>query len=97
MAYVDISYLIISHCHFPKVAGAAVDVIGRQIVRYFLTRTLVGFTYTLWNAESETPDLFLLHCELHHRKPGRATRSTNKKQEKGKNIDLIGQKILESG
>jgi hypothetical protein len=57
----------------------------------------VGFTYTLWNAESETPDFFLQHCELHHRKPERATHSTNKKQEKGKNIDLIGQKILESG
>jgi hypothetical protein len=34
---------------------------------------------------------------LHHRKPGRATPSTNKKKGKGHKQVLIGQKVLEIG
>jgi hypothetical protein len=55
----------------------------------------VDFSSVLRNAVNVTfaVFLFIYSYTLHHRNPGRATHSTNKKQGKPKKLILIGQEV----
>jgi hypothetical protein len=66
----------ISTCQSPKVAGVALDVIGRWLVRLFILTTLVDFSYSIWKAVSATLGVFLLRIELYIT-PGKAESSTH--------------------
>jgi hypothetical protein len=66
---------------------------------YFVIPTLVDFSSVFGNAVSVTLAVFLFiqSYTAHHRNPGSATHSTNKKQGKSEKQILIGPRVLVGG
>jgi hypothetical protein len=66
---------------------------------YFVISTLADFFSVLRNGVSVTLAAFLIIYgnTLHHRNPGKAAHSTNKKQGKSEKQILIDLTVLESG
>ncbi len=74
----------------PIVAGVALDILGNREVQLFHHTNIDGFLLCPLEFGKCDPCCLPNHLELytqHHRNPGRATRSTNKKQQQSYKTD----------